>query len=112
MHGAALLHNPLPVRASAAVAIVVVLAWPALFWRLGHGPIDRTMDGREALVIREMVRTGDLVLPLRNGEDVPHKPPFMHWLGAAVAHVRGGVVDEATVRMPSALATLAALLVT
>src|SRR5262245_32183225 len=90
--------------------VLGALAIPAIFWRLGQAPIYRSMEGREALVIKEMAQSRDWILPLRNGEDVPHKPPLMHWTGATVALARGGVVDELTVRMPSALASLASLL--
>jgi len=89
---------------------LVVVAMPALFWRLGVAPIHRRMDGREGRVIQEIVRSGDWVLPKPNGESVPHKPPLMHWIGALAAHARGGVVDETSVRLPSALASLASLL--
>lgn len=89
---------------------LVVVAMPALFWRLGVAPIHRSMDGREGRVIQEIVRSGDWILPKPNGEGVPHKPPLMHWIGALVAHARGGVVDEMSVRLPSALASLVSLL--
>jgi len=68
------------------------------------------MEGRECLVIQEMVRSNEWVLPLRNGEDVPHKPPLMHWIGAITAKIRAGRVDEWTARFPSAAASLASLL--
>jgi 4-amino-4-deoxy-L-arabinose transferase-like glycosyltransferase len=93
-----------------APLLLVVLALPPLFWRLGCAPIDRSMEGREALVVQEMVRSGNWVLPRPNGEDVPHKPPLMHWVAATAATARGGVVDETSVRLPSALASLASLL--
>jgi 4-amino-4-deoxy-L-arabinose transferase-like glycosyltransferase len=96
-------------RGGWSLLALVAVAWPALFWRLGSGPIDRSMEGREALVVQEIVRTGDWILPRRNGDDVPHKPPLAHWIGAGVAEMRGGVVDEATVRFPSALASLVSL---
>jgi 4-amino-4-deoxy-L-arabinose transferase-like glycosyltransferase len=71
-------------------------------WRLGEGPIYRTMEGREALVMQEMLRSGNLILPLRNGETIPSKPPLLHWLGIAVAQLTGGL-SEWSVRFPNAL---------
>src|SRR5262245_16464265 len=97
-------------RLFASYALLIVLSLPAIAWRLGCPPIDRSMEGREALVIQEIVRTGNWILPRRNGEDVPHKPPLMHWLGAAIGRLRGGAVDETTTRLPGALASLASLL--
>lgn len=100
-----------PVTGSiAGFLILLLLGIPPIFWRLGEGPIYRSMEGRECLVIQEMVRSNEWVLPLRNGEDVPHKPPLMHWIGALTAKVRGDGVDEWTVRFPSAAASLASLL--
>lgn len=89
--------------------LVMAACGLAIFWRLGSAPIHRSMEGREALVIQEMVRSGDWVLPLRNREDVPHKPPLMHWIGAIIATLRGGTVDETGTRLPSALASAISL---
>ncbi len=83
-------------------SLLFVISLLAFCWRLGKGPIYRTMEGREALVMQEIVRTGNWVLPLRNGETIPSKPPLLHWLGVAVAHFTGGV-SEWSVRFPNAL---------
>lgn len=74
----------------------------AFLWRLGEGPIYRTMEGREALVMQEMVRSGNGILPLRNGETIPSKPPLLHWFGVGVASLTGGV-SEWSARFPNAL---------
>jgi len=60
------------------------------------------MEGREALVMQEIARTGNWILPLRNGETIPSKPPLLHWLGVGVAYLTGGV-SEWSVRFPCAL---------
>lgn len=52
--------------------------------------------------MQEMTRGGGLVLPLRNGDEIPSKPPMFHWLGLAASSVTGGV-SELGIRMPSAL---------
>jgi 4-amino-4-deoxy-L-arabinose transferase-like glycosyltransferase len=64
-------------------------------------------EPREALVVREMYAGNGWVLPLRNGTTLPRKPPLFHWLGAG-ASLAAGRVDEATVRLPSAAASVAA----
>jgi 4-amino-4-deoxy-L-arabinose transferase-like glycosyltransferase len=79
-----------------------VFALVAFSWRLGEGPISRTMEGREALVMQEIARTGNWVLPLRNGETIPSKPPLLHWAGVVVSRFTGGV-SEWSVRFPNAL---------
>src|SRR5437016_5368983 len=83
-------------------ALLFVGALVAFSWRLGAGPIHRTMEGREALVMQEIARTGNWILPLRNGETIPSKPPLLHWAGMTVARLTGGV-SEWSVRFPCAL---------
>lgn len=99
--------------------LFVLVAGLIFLWRLGEGPIYRTMEGREALVMQEMLRTGNWVLPLRNGETIPSKPPLLHWLGAGVArmgfilssssegqdepHLLSGGMSEWAARLPGAL---------
>jgi 4-amino-4-deoxy-L-arabinose transferase-like glycosyltransferase len=66
-------------------------------------------EPREAVVVQEIIHSGEWILPLRNGAEIPSKPPLFHWLGAVVSGVFGRV-DEFTVRVPSALmATLGVL---
>jgi 4-amino-4-deoxy-L-arabinose transferase-like glycosyltransferase len=89
------LHPALP------ATLLFVLALAMFSWRLEEAPIYRTMEGREALVVQEIVRSGNWILPLRNGNIVPSKPPFFHWLGALTSLV-AGEVSERTVRLPSA----------
>src|SRR5439155_18772535 len=63
-------------------------------------------------VVREMLRTGDWILPLWNGSVVPSKPPLFHWLAAGPAALTGAGVTEHSLRVPSiALAGLVVLLV-
>lgn len=95
----ALLNRLSPLTLS---ALLFLLALIAFSWRLGEGPICRTMEGREALVMQEIAHTGNWILPLRNGETIPSKPPLLHWAGVAVAKLTGGV-SEWSVRFPSAL---------
>ena len=81
--------------------LLFVLSFASFVWRLGEGPIYRTMEGREALVTQEIVRSGNFILPLRNGETIPSKPPLLHWFGAAVSMLSGGV-SMWSVRFPNA----------
>ncbi len=74
-------------------------------------PFSTEDEPLEALVVREMAQSGDWVLPRRNGEEVPAKPPLYHWLALGTAAL-GGAVDETTTRVPSILcAALTATLV-
>ncbi len=82
-------------------ALLFVLSFAAFSWRLDEGPIYRTMEGREALVMQEITNTGNWILPLRNGETIPSKPPFFHWCGVLVANFTDGV-SPWSVRFPNA----------
>lgn len=87
---------------STLALLLFVFAFFTFSWRMGEGPIYRTMEGREALVMREIVNSGNWILPLRNGETIPSKPPLLHWTGVAAAYVTGSV-SEWSVRFPCAL---------
>ena len=67
------------------------------------------LDGHEVLVAqtaREMLATGDWVLPRLAGEPRLRKPPLAYWLTAAAYRITGRS-DEFAARLPSALAALA-----
>ena len=63
-------------------------------------PFSNTAESQEALVVWEMVDSGDWVLPRVNGELIPSKPPLYHWIAVAFASMTGGV-SELAVRLPS-----------
>jgi 4-amino-4-deoxy-L-arabinose transferase-like glycosyltransferase len=88
-----------PITLASLFFVVSLLAFS---WRLGEGPIYRTMEGREALVMQEIARSGNWILPLRNGETIPSKPPLLHWAGVTVSRFTDGV-SELSVRFPCAL---------
>ncbi len=68
-------------------------------------------EPREALVVQAIVQTGEFVLPYRNGDEIPSKPPFFHWMGALTS-LAAGAVSETSVRIPSVVAALAAMVAT
>src|SRR5437762_9526039 len=93
--------------ATALVALAVVLAALPIGSDVYEGG-----EAREGLVVREMLRTGDWILPLWNGSVVPSTPPRFHWLAASAAALTGAGVTEHTLRAPSiVLAGLVVLLV-
>src|SRR5207245_209367 len=82
--------------AAALVALAVVLA------ALPSGAdVYEGGEAREGLVVREMLRTGDWILPLWNGSVVPSKPPLFHWLAAGPAALTGAGVTHPPRRAPS-----------
>ena len=77
---------------------------------LGVPLIGGSSEAREAKVVDEIVTQGEWILPLRNGV-IPSKPPFFHWVGAAVSLVVGEV-SPLTVRLPSLMFGFAVLWLT
>jgi len=90
-----------------------VLAVSAAFYVLcARGlPFYNKAEPREALVTRAILDGGSLWLPLREGRDVPSKPPLFHWLAAAALRL-GIRPEELAVRLPSCLASATALALT
>jgi 4-amino-4-deoxy-L-arabinose transferase-like glycosyltransferase len=68
---------------------------------VGVPEIGGSSEAREAQVIDVMRRTGELVLPLRNGI-IPSKPPLFHWVGYSLC-MFAPVVSEFSARLPSVL---------
>lgn len=94
-------------RATVLVAISALL----FVVSLDSVPFFDKQEPREALVVWEINHSGNWILPLRNGNEIPSKPPLYHWLAALVSKSVGRL-DEFTARLPSAfLATMGVLLV-
>ncbi len=89
------------------IVTILFIPWlgEALFYSKG--------EPREAIVAVSMIESGDWILPVSYGEDIPYKPPFMAWLIAIFALIfNGGTVNEFISRLPSALAAIALLVAT
>jgi 4-amino-4-deoxy-L-arabinose transferase-like glycosyltransferase len=85
--------------------LLIVFALTLYTLRLGSA---RTFTGHECYVAeaaREMLATGDWLVPRIAGDPWLEKPPLPHWIVAAVGSLTGGV-DEFTSRLPSAFAAL------
>ncbi len=77
----------------------------AFLWNLGAtGLVDET-EPLFAEAARQMAETGDWITPYFNGETRFDKPPLVYWLMAIGYKVLG--VNEWAVRLPSALAAIA-----
>lgn len=74
---------------------------------LGETLFNTKGEPREAIVALSMLQSGDWILPVSYGTDIPYKPPFLAWCIAAFSALFGGHVTEFTSRLPSALACVA-----
>ncbi|HXQ22811.1 MAG TPA: glycosyltransferase family 39 protein [Candidatus Acidoferrales bacterium] len=94
----------------AVYVLLAVMAWAGLdLWGLGTAPFHTKGEPREALVVWEMTHGGGWILPRRNGEELPSKPPLFHWLGALTSDLHGAT-DEWSIRFPSAAFSLVSAL--
>ena len=86
----------------------VIVSAIVFFWGLGSIDLLSLNEGRRALAIQEMVSSGNWLLPHLNGELYLTKPPLLYWLSSSLAFIWG--VNEWTLRLPSALAAIAVLI--
>lgn len=96
-------------RAGRLWLAAVALAALTCLWQLGTLPVSRSQEVRVAETAREMLASGDWLLPRLNGELRLQKPPLAYWLTAASYRALGRV-DEFAARLPAALAAMAVML--
>jgi 4-amino-4-deoxy-L-arabinose transferase-like glycosyltransferase len=77
---------------------------------LSLSEVFQVSEAREAVVVRTMLESGNYTLPLRHDELVPSKPILFHWLSALLAKLIG-VYNVFVMRLPSALAAIATVIV-
>ncbi len=86
-------------------AVLLLTAAVTLFFRLGSAHTLGSHEVFVAVPAREMLETGDWVLPTYGHLPRLEKPPLAYWVAATVGWLSGGVT-EWSVRLPSVLATL------
>lgn len=91
--------------ASAIMSLLIV------FWGLGSIELISLNEGRRALAISEMFKSGNWLLPTLNGELYLTKPPLLYWISLSISSLVG-TVNEWTLRLPSAFAALLTLWMT
>ncbi|MFI5353340.1 MAG: ArnT family glycosyltransferase [Candidatus Binatales bacterium] len=97
--------------AAPGFAIPILLGAGAALYlvNLGGYPLYTKGEPREAVTIFDIVHGGGWILPMRAGVEIPSKPLMMHWLGAILS-IAAGRVNEWTVRLPSAMLAIAAMI--
>jgi len=94
--------------------LAALLLLEAVVFLLGNGRVslvDRD-EPRYAQCSREMLRSGNWVVPTLLGEKRTQKPPLIYWCQAAAMRVLGDTPanDDFAARLPSAKAMLVVLL--
>ncbi|MBF6570905.1 MAG: glycosyltransferase family 39 protein [Candidatus Binataceae bacterium] len=92
-----------------AIPLLIALGLALFIVNLGGYPFYTRGEPREAVTVLAMIHGQGWILPLRAGVEIPSKPPLMHWCAALIS-VAAGVVDEWTVRLPSAIFAIGGLL--
>jgi len=93
------------------VAVLMLLASAVLFVNIGGWELWTPDEPRYAQVAREMLDTGNYLVPRLGAEPYSNKPPLFFWLIALSSRYYGGV-NAAAARLPSAVAALGVLLLT
>jgi 4-amino-4-deoxy-L-arabinose transferase-like glycosyltransferase len=94
-------------------AFLIVLSACLLLYfpGLSSVPFYTRGEPREALVAREMITTGDWLVPSRPDGELTRKPPLFYWAAAATTAILPDR-PELAARLPSALLATAGVLVT
>lgn len=90
------------------LALLLLFVVGAYFTRMTDLTI-RGEESRRGLIAREMLTTGDWIVPRCQGEPLFSRPPLQNWMIAGLAIVRGDV-DAVALRLPSDVAMLLTVL--
>jgi len=93
------------------ITVLLFICAFILLGNLGGWELAGTDEPRYAQIAREMMETGQYLLPHCNGELYPHKPPVLFWLIALCSRPFGDITAFSA-RLPSALAGLGLILLT
>lgn len=97
-------------RASISLAVILILAAVVMVASLDRWQLKGSDEPRYAQVAREMMETGEYILPHINGKPYPDKPPLYFWLVALCSKTFGDVT-ALSARLPSALAACGMLVI-
>jgi 4-amino-4-deoxy-L-arabinose transferase-like glycosyltransferase len=97
-------------RKSVVPAIrLALIAWVVVFWRLGYPSLLDPDEAHYAQITREMVESGNWLVPALDGKPYIDKPAFFHWTQGLSMTLFGET--ELAARLPSALAAIALMAV-
>ncbi len=90
------------------ILIILLLSYIFFFNNLGSYSLKEPDEGRYAEIPREMVETGDYIVPHLNYVRYFEKPPLLYWATALSFKVFG--VNERAARLPNAIAAFVTVL--
>lgn len=92
---------------------VVIFAIVAFCFGLDARHFWGTTEGRTGQIVKEMIKTGDWVIPHLNYEPRLTKPPLYFWSAAVTSVVfNDGNVTEWTARLPAAVSAMLVVIMT
>jgi 4-amino-4-deoxy-L-arabinose transferase-like glycosyltransferase len=100
------LRDPLGAGGRAGFALLLAVALVVVLHDLGGRSLHRMDSPRWGELAREVLRTGEWIVPVHDGGLYANKPPLYLWAIAAPAAATGEVTPV-LVRLPSALAFVA-----
>jgi 4-amino-4-deoxy-L-arabinose transferase-like glycosyltransferase len=80
------------------------VCWIVVFWELGSPALMDPDEAHYAQLTREMLQSGNWMIPLLDGLPYIDKPVLFHWLQGAAITIFGET--ETAMRLPSAVAAL------
>jgi 4-amino-4-deoxy-L-arabinose transferase-like glycosyltransferase len=102
--------RPLSERAGVHVCVLIAISGALFFLRAPSLPLLDTEEARCALIVREMVRSGNYLQPTLDGEAYYDKPAPFFWLAALAEKATGN--PELAGRLVSGLFGILAVLIT
>lgn len=91
-----------------SLLVLSTLLLPVFLFGLGERPVSKIQEVRVAETAREMLASGDWLVPRYNGELRLQKPPLPYWLTAVSYRIAG--LSEFSARLPAAIFGLLSVL--
>jgi len=103
-------YKNLPRKRIVFLLIIIAASYIFFFFNLGSYSLKEPDEGRYAEIPREMVETGDYVVPHLNYVRYFEKPPLLYWITALSYRTFG--INEWSFRFPNALFGLIGVVIT